>query len=324
LFKDRVRITAVSGKGGDGCVSFRREKYIPKGGPDGGDGGRGGDVIAVADPSMDDLSHLRTGKTYRADNGKPGSGSRKHGRDGEPLILTVPVGTSIYEDETDAHMADLSSEGTQVVIAGGGRGGRGNVHFATSTDRAPRRRETGNPGRRVKLRLEYVPSADVCIVGAPNSGKSTLLAALTSARPRIADYPFTTRVPALGVFTDREGRTLKIMELPAIVEGSHEGKGFGDRWMRYAGKSRLILFLVDVREESHRALSRLLLNELSIFDRSIIEKPILLVLNKTDLLQESHKLPIEVKKGIPVLRVSLKTGEGLDELKTAMVRMLEL
>jgi len=323
LYRDRISITAVGGKGGDGCVSFRREKYIPKGGPDGGDGGRGGDVTVRVDPSLDDLSHLRNGRTYRAESGGAGSGAKKHGRNGERLRLTVPVGTTVYTEKDDIPLVEMGVSEEEVVVAKGGRGGKGNVHFATSTDRAPRRREKGANGQRARLRLEFLPAVDVCIIGRPNSGKSTLLAALTKAKPRIADYPFTTRIPALGVMACKTGRTVKMMELPAIIEGSHEGKGLGDRWMGHVARCRLVLIIVDVREEVRLSASRLLLNELFRFDRSIMRKPRILALNKVDLVSEGGK-SVDVSEEKRVVRLSLRTGTGLDELKEAIFELLEV
>lgn len=323
MYRDRVRITVVGGRGGDGCVSFRREKYIPKGGPDGGDGGRGGNVTVRVDASSDDLSHIRPGSTFRAENGKPGGAGNKHGREGEPLRLTVPEGTCVYDDETDKLIAQMGEQEEGVLVAKGGRGGRGNLHFTTSTDRTPRKREIGTQGRRVRLRFEYLPSIDVCVIGLPNAGKSTLLSRLSSAGPRIADYPFTTRLPALGTFTDGETRNVTVMELPAIVRGSHEGKGFGERWLGHTRRARLLLFLVDISSQEYRDAYSLLIGEVSSFDQEILSKPQILVYNKTDLLEKKPQLPeISNKEVTAVQTVSLKTGEGVDELKATIARLL--
>jgi GTP-binding protein len=322
LYRDRIKLTAVGGKGGDGCISFRREKYVPKGGPDGGDGGRGGDVIIRLDHSLDDLSHLRAAKVYRAENGRPGSGAKRHGKDGQHLLLDVPSGTSIYKDEESVLIAEVSTPKDKIVVAKGGKGGKGNIHFATSTDRAPRRRERGAPGQRVKLTLEYVPAVDVCIVGRPNSGKSTLLSALTSARPKIADYPFTTTTPTLGVLRDEKGRSVKMMELPALVKGSAVGREFGHRWMKYARKCTLLLFIVDVREEVEHGVYSLLLEELSSFDRSVLKKPRILALSKIDE-GGREKLDADRDRQYPVVRVSFKTGEGVKRLREIILRMLK-
>jgi GTP-binding protein len=317
-------IQACGGRGGDGCISFRREKYVPKGGPDGGDGGRGGDVVLTVDPSLDDLSHLRAGKIYRAENGRPGSGSRKHGKDGQTLLVRVPAGTCVYKDEGQTLMADLDSEVTDVLVAKGGRGGRGNVHFATSTDRAPRRREKGEVGQEVSLTLEYLPAVDVCIIGRPNSGKSSLLSSLTSARPKVADYPFTTTTPTLGIMRDESGLSVKMMEVPAVVRDSKKGKGLGNRWMKYLRKCRLLLFTVDVREELRHPVFRLLLGELADFDESILKKSRLLVLTKIDQVPGWEE---KVEKGRhgqdPVVGVSFETAEGKGKLRETILRMLE-
>lgn len=323
MYRDRVRITVVGGRGGDGCVSFRREKYVPKGGPDGGDGGRGGDVIVTVDTSSDDLSHIRSGSTGRAENGKPGGAGNKHGRYGEPLKLAVPEGTHVYNDERDKLIAQMGEQEKEVLVARGGRGGRGNLYFATSTDRTPRKREKGTQGRRVRLRLEYLPAVDVCIIGLPNAGKSTLLSRLSSARPKIAEYPFTTRLPALGTFIDEESRKVTVMELPAIVEDSHGGKGFGERWMGHMRRARLLLFLIDISSKKYRDAYDLLIGEVSSFDQVLLNKLQVLVLNKTDLLKEEPQLPeIQNKKVAAVQTVSLKTGEGVSDLKTTITRLL--
>ncbi len=323
MYRDRVRITVVGGKGGEGCVSFRREKYVPKGGPDGGDGGRGGNVEIEVDRSRDDLSHLRAGKTYRAENGRPGSGGKKHGRDGSMLVLAVPEGTSIYNDETGALIADMSSGQERLVVVHGGRGGRGNLHFATSTDRAPRKKESGKEGSRARLRLEYVPEVDVCLIGRPNSGKSSLLSSLSSAKPRVADYPYTTVVPTLGTFKSPSGRMVKIMELPAIEEGSHDGRGLGRRWMNHVKRSRILLFLVDITIQKKTDVYSTLLAEISAFDRSFLKKPRILVLNKIDLLgDEDEDVELDQKEAVPIHRVSLKTGKGVAGLRAGILKTL--
>lgn len=318
-----MRITVVGGRGGDGCVSFRREKYIPKGGPDGGDGGRGGDVIVIVDTSSDDLSHIRSGGTVRAKNGNPGGAGNKHGREGEPLKLTVPEGTYVYNDENDELIAQMGGEEKEVLVARGGRAGRGNLHFATSTDRTPRKREKGTQGRRVRLRLEYLPAVDVCIIGFPNAGKSTLLSRLSSAKPKIAEYPFTTSLPALGTFIDEEIRNVTVMELPAIVKGSHKGKGFGERWLGHMRKAKTLLFLVDISSQKYRDVYNLLIEEVASFDQGLLSKPRILVLNKTDLLEKKPQLPeLSNKKVAAIQTLSLKTGEGVDDLKATITRLL--
>jgi GTP-binding protein len=323
LYRDRVRITIAAGKGGEGCVSFRREKYVPKGGPDGGDGGRGGNVEIEVDGSHDDLSHLRPGKTYRAENGGPGSGSKKHGRDGDTLILTVPEGTSIYNDETGELIAGLFSEDERLVAARGGRGGRGNLHFATPTDRAPRKKENGREGGRVRLRLEYTPEVDVCLIGRPNSGKSSLLSSLSSAKPKVADYPYTTVVPILGTFRSPGGRIVKMMELPAIEKGSHGGRGLGRRWMSHVMRSQILLFLVDITVQKRTNVYSTLLAEISAFDRSVLEKPRILVLNKMDLLgDEDEELELNRDMAVPIHRISLRTGKGVEDLRAGILKML--
>jgi len=310
----------VGGNGGDGCISFRREKYIPKGGPDGGDGGRGGDVRVRVESSLDDLSHLRPGSTFRAEDGRPGSGGNKQGRDGEPIVISVPEGTCVYRDQDNTLITDMSGSMSEVLVARGGRRGRGNLHFATATDRTPRKREKGFQGKRVSLRLEYVPSVDVCIIGRPNAGKSSLLSCLSSAKPKIADYPFTTRVPALGTLLTSGGHRLKLMELPAIVKGAHDGKGFGERWLGHARRAKLLLFLVDVTSEGYEGAYRTLLDEVSIFDEAILEKKQVVVFNKIDLLKGKPKKP-DID-GDRIVLVSLKTGEGVQALKATIAELI--
>lgn len=323
LYRDRVKITVAGGKGGDGCVSFRKEKFIPKGGPDGGDGGRGGDVVVRVDPSLDDLSHIRPGGTFKAEDGRPGAGGNKQGRDGRPLVVTVPEGTCIYRDQDNALIAEMSGGKRELLVARGGRRGRGNLHFASATDRTPRKREKGSQGKRIRVRLEYVPPVDVCIIGRPNVGKSSLLSSLSSARPKIADYPFTTIVPALGMLLTSSGQGLKLMELPAIIMGSRDGKGFGERWLEHARKAGLLLFLVDATSEDCRDAYRTLLAEVSAFDETLARKKQVLVVNKIDLLKGRPEKPdIEEDRVDAVVLVSLKTGEGVQDLKATITRLI--
>ncbi len=246
LFVDEVTIHVRGGKGGDGCLSFRREKFVPKGGPDGGDGGHAGSVFLVAKAGVDTLLDLAGRHHYHAQNGQPGSGANCSGRNGKDLFVTVPVGTLIYDADTGRLLKDLVDDGQQVRVAAGGRGGRGNARFASSTHQAPREFEHGTKGRERTLRLELKLIADVGFVGLPNAGKSTLLSRLTRARPKIADYPFTTRQPYLGIMELPGYRRVVLADLPGLIEGAHEGVGLGDAFLRHVERTRVILHLIDL------------------------------------------------------------------------------
>jgi GTP-binding protein len=323
VYRSEVKIRAKAGRGGNGCISFRREKFIPTGGPDGGDGGRGGDVIFKADTSLDSLSHMRPGKVFKAEAGKPGSGGNKHGKDGQALVISLPEGTAIYYDDvSESLIADLVGAKSEVTVARGGRGGRGNQRFARSTDQAPRKSESGEEGEEVRLRLEFIPIVDVCILGGPNSGKSSLLSILTSAKPRIADYPFTTVVPVVGTFSDEDGRTITIMELPAIIPGSRDGKGFGKKWLKHIERAKVLLFVVDASTEDWREGFRMLLGEVSSLSESALEKPRIVVANKIDLIEGRHGRRRIEGDSAPVVPVSSKTGQGTGDLISEVRKLL--
>jgi len=245
MFVDEARISVTGGDGGNGCASFRREKFVPKGGPDGGDGGGGGSVLLAADPELNTLLPFRYRTIFKAERGRHGEGALRTGRSGHDLEIKVPVGTLVFDAEGDALLADLAHAQDRVVVARGGRGGRGNARFATSTNRAPRRSDPGTEGEHRSLRLELKLLADVGLVGFPNAGKSTLLSRISAARPKIADYPFTTLAPLLGVARVGEDRTLVVADIPGLIEGAHEGAGLGDRFLRHIERCRVLLHLVD-------------------------------------------------------------------------------
>ncbi len=325
MFRDRIEIEVTAGRGGDGVVSFFREKFIPKGGPDGGDGGRGGSVYLRASEHVDSLAKVSR-RHYKAAPGAHGQGGTRHGRAGEDLYIEVPLGTRVFDAETGELLADLVEPGQTVLVARGGEGGRGNAAFASPTRQAPRFAEAGLPGERRRLRLELLSLADVGLVGYPNAGKSSLLAALTRARPKVADYPFTTLTPNLGVVEDEEGmRRFTLADIPGIIEGASEGKGLGLEFLRHVARTRGLLFVLDASEDPEAALGTLL-REVKAYDPALLRRPALVALNKVDLLEEGEaELWAEelARFGFPVVPISAKTGEGLPALKEALFALLE-
>jgi len=310
---DRARIHVVAGRGGDGCVSFRREKYVPKGGPDGGDGGQGGSVSLQVDPHVRTLLDCREAPRYRADSGRAGSGNNRTGKDGEDLVIKVPPGTVVKDAESGATLADLVDIGTLWVAASGGRGGRGNARFATSTHQAPRRADDGELGQERWLELELKLIADLGLVGLPNAGKSTLLSRVTRARPRIADYPFTTLEPHLGIVVRDPERQFVVADLPGLIEGAHAGKGLGLEFLRHVERTRALAFLLDVTRPSPRDDLRLLENELSRYSAALSEKPRLVALTKADLLPPDEHSGAAERAGLPeAILISAQSGEGME------------
>lgn len=292
-FIDEATIEVHAGKGGDGSAAFRREKYIPKGGPAGGDGGRGGNVYAVADRNVNTLVEYRFARIHRAKNGENGQGSDCYGAAGDDITLTLPVGTVVHDGETGALVADLAHHGQRVVLAQGGRGGLGNLHFKTSTNRAPRQFTRGELGESKRLRLELRVLADVGLLGLPNAGKSTFIRAVSAARPKVADYPFTTLHPHLGVVRADETRSFVIADIPGLIEGASEGAGLGHQFLRHLARTRLLLHLVDVAPLEDDADpvdgARAIVEELRKYDEALYRKPRWLVLNKIDLLPEEER-----------------------------------
>ena len=293
MFIDRVKIRVSGGHGGNGVTAFRREKFVPRGGPSGGEGGKGGDVWLVADTGVNTLLHLRYNPEHHADRGRHGEGSNRSGREGEDIIVRVPVGTQVYDAETGDLMCDLAEEGQRWLAAKGGRGGFGNSHFATSTNRAPRYHQEGSPGEEHEFQLELKLLADVGLVGFPNAGKSTLISTISAAKPKIADYPFTTLEPHLGVVDLGDYRTFVVADIPGLIEGAHEGAGLGDRFLRHVERTKLLLHLVDVSSASGRdavgdyeAINR----ELLAYDPQLAERPQIVVATKIDALDEPERL----------------------------------
>jgi len=323
MFIDYVKIFCKGGDGGNGCVSFRREKYVPRGGPDGGDGGKGGDVVLVADPHLLTLYDLRLHPHLRGERGRHGQGSGRHGRSGRDLVVHVPVGTIVREG--DRVLADLCRPGQRFVVARGGRGGRGNARFASPTNRAPRHCEPGETGEERTVVLELKLIADVGLVGLPNAGKSTLLSRLTAATPKIAPYPFTTRQPALGVLEHGFDRRLIIADIPGLIEGAHRGAGLGDRFLRHIERTNLVLHIVAIPSEGEpfeKILDdyKAVREEIRSYSEKLAEKPEIVAINKVDLLK-AEKEREELEKilrshfGDDFLLISALEGIGLKELK---------
>ena len=322
-FRDVLDITVQAGRGGDGGLSFLRLKYVPKGGPDGGHGGDGGSVVLRAVDDITSLDKLVGRTTFKAESGKQGEGRERAGRTGADLVIEVPVGTRATDRDTGEVVADLVAVGQEAVVARGGKGGRGNASFATSPRRAPRFAERGTPGESRRLRLELMVIADVGLVGYPNAGKSSLLAALSAARPAIADYPFTTLSPNLGV-VERGHDRLTMADIPGIIEDAHLGKGLGLDFLRHVSRTRLLAFVVDASEAPEDAL-RALRHELREYDPGLLERPALLVVNKVDLVDDAERERLErelTRAGVPVVFVSATRGDGLDELKDALFDLL--
>jgi GTP-binding protein len=320
-FVDEVRVRVEAGDGGRGCVSFRREKYVPRGGPNGGDGGDGGDVVLCVDPGLSTLLDLSYPQHLRAGRGEHGRGKDQHGSRGADLVLRVPPGTLVWDGETDELLADLRAPGERAVVARGGRGGRGNAHFATPTNRAPRRAESGLPGDRRELRLELRVLADAGLVGFPNVGKSTLIRAVSAARPRVADYPFTTLVPHLGVVRVDEEASFVLADVPGLIEGAHAGHGLGTRFLRHLARTAVLVHLLDVSGLTGRdplADFDAINHELAQASPALVAKPQIVVAGKLDLAEARARLPAAraafAARGIELRGVSGATGEGAVEL----------
>jgi GTP-binding protein len=325
-FLDEALITVRSGDGGRGCVSFRREKYEPKGGPDGGDGGEGGHVFMRASEGLQSLTPFRFQKHFRAQNGRPGQGKSRTGRDGKHIVVEVPVGTTVYDDETGEALADLTRDGQEICLLEGGRGGKGNQHFATSTHRTPRMAQPGLPGVQKTLRLSLKHLADVGLIGLPNAGKSTLLSRLTTARPKIDRYPFTTLIPNLGAMTLDEDRTLTLADIPGLIQGASRGKGLGHRFLKHIERTRLLLHVLDITYGPKQDILEdfaVVQKELERYSPVLAERDQIVVINKIDLHgPEQRKIPalkgaLE-KVGLQTYAVSALTGKGLDALKKAL------
>lgn len=339
MFVDEARIAVKAGDGGNGCVAFRREKYVPRGGPSGGDGGQGGSVYLEANPNDNTLLRYRYNREFKADRGRHGEGSNCTGVSGDDLILQVPVGTLIYDQQNDEVLADLRKPGQRVLVAQGGKGGRGNQHFAKPWHQAPREKDEGQPGEERLLRLELKLLADVGLVGFPNAGKSTLISVISAARPKIANYPFTTLEPNLGVVNadggtgghgTELGRTFVVADLPGLIEGASEGAGLGTRFLKHVERTRLLVHLIDTSDTAEMdpvKAFEIIIGELAAFSETLTHKPVIVVATKLDastdrtMLEELEKFC--KKKGIEFQAISAATGEGVKELVRGMADALD-
>jgi len=322
VFIDEARILVKAGDGGNGCLAFRREKYVPRGGPSGGDGGRGGDVSMVSTEHQNTLLQFRFNPEHKAQRGRHGEGSNRTGAEGQSIELQVPVGTVVYDEATGERLHDFTTAGERIVVARGGRGGKGNARFATSTHQAPTEHEPGKPGEELRLRLELKLLADVGLVGFPNAGKSTLISRISAAHPKIADYPFTTLEPQLGVVSMDDFRSFVVADIPGLIEGAHLGHGLGVQFLRHIERTRLLAHLVDVSESSGRepaADFATVMAELASFSEELAAKPMILVATKMDAAQDPARVEslrqIAKQRGLPFFQISSVTGQGLDELR---------
>lgn len=323
MFVDEVRVYLKAGSGGHGALSFRREKYVPRGGPDGGDGGRGGDIICVVNPGETTLARYRANRRHLAESGGNGEGSNRHGSDGDDIVLQVPPGTVVRREDGSV-VRDLRLPGERVLVARGGRGGRGNARFATSRDQAPRLAERGEPGDEGWYTFELRLVADIGLIGVPNAGKSTLLRRLTNAKPKVGDYPFTTIDPEIGI-TERDGHGLVVADLPGLIAGAHEGRGLGHRFLRHASRCRAFVHVVDAAGDDPVQDLRTVRAEIELYDRELMRRPFVVAANKLDLPDGRTRLGEIVaaaeELGAKVMGISAASGEGLSELQTEIFRL---
>jgi len=328
LFIDNAKIRIKSGDGGNGCISFRREKYVPRGGPNGGDGGCGGNVIFKADSSLNTLIDFKYRRQYKAGSGKHGMGGDKTGKNGDDVVIKVPCGTIIKEVPSGRILCDLTCHGEEFVAAKGGRGGRGNAHFATPTNQAPRIAEAGEKGEEKEIELELKLLADVGLVGLPNAGKSTLLSKISAAKPKIADYPFTTLNPILGIVKYKEFNSFVVADIPGLIEGAHTGKGLGIRFLKHIERTKVLVFLIDstliAEKKDKKEDYETLIRELGSFDESLLEKPRIVCFTKVDAIGDSEKKQLDkIKFGkTAALKISAVSGENLDKLKDELWRLI--
>jgi GTPase len=325
MFIDEVRILVKAGDGGNGCLAFRREKYVPRGGPSGGDGGRGGDVILVASVNQNTLLQFRFNPEHKAERGRHGEGSNRTGADGHSIEVEVPVGTLVFDEATGERLYDFAHAGGRFTVARGGKGGRGNARFATATHQAPTEHEPGRPGEEKRLRLELKLLADVGLVGFPNAGKSTLISRISAARPKIADYPFTTLEPNLGVVPLEGFRSFVVADIPGLIEGAHLGAGLGIQFLRHIERTRLLVHLVDVSDATGRDPVQdfeTVMNELASFGAGLAEKPMLVAASKIDAAQDPDRVEslrrLAASRSLPFFEISSVTGQGIEALKFAM------
>jgi len=321
MFIDYAKIHLTAGNGGSGCVSFRREKFIDKGGPNGGDGGKGGSIILAANKQLRTLQDYSYRREYKAKRGQHGMGSNCHGKKGLNIVLQVPLGTIVKNAETGEIITDFVSETQKFTIARGGRGGRGNARFATSTHQSPREWEVGQEGQDIWIELELKLIADIGLVGLPNAGKSTLLSRISKAKPKIADYPFTTLAPNLGIVSHYDYSNFVVADIPGLIEGAHSGKGLGIRFLKHIERTRALAYLIDISEEDVSGTLKTLENELSEYSPLLAKKPAVLVLTKTDIQQEEGP-DADIQTNLPLIKISAVRGDNLDKLKEMFRKLI--
>ncbi len=328
MFIDRAKIQVIAGDGGNGCLAFRREKFVPKGGPSGGDGGKGGDVFIECSDRVNTLLHFQYKRIFKAQRGRHGEGDKRHGKDGSDVIILVPPGTQVFREPEHEMVHDFARPGEIVKAAVGGRGGRGNARFANSTNQAPRRTEPGHPGEQVELSLSLKLIADVGLVGFPNVGKSTLISRISSAKPKIADYPFTTLVPHLGVVQVDDFRTFVVADIPGLIEGAHEGHGLGDQFLKHVERTKVLVHMIDVANDVRDPIAdfKAIVRELGLFNADLLNRKQLVVASKMDALAEPRKLSrlkgMCTRRKLPFLGISAVTGQGIKELIGTLDAML--
>jgi len=323
MFIDYVEIEITAGNGGHGCISFHREKFITKGGPDGGDGGKGGNIIAYAESNMTTLLDYRYKRKYKAPNGQPGAGALKSGKSGKDITLSLPVGTIIKDVETGQILYDLDQPGTTVVISKGGSGGKGNNHYKSPTNQTPRKAQDGFPGEVKKISLELKLLADIGLVGLPNAGKSTILASFSAARPKIANYPFTTLIPNLGIVKFREFKSCVMADIPGLIEGASKGKGLGHQFLKHIQRTALILYVIDINEENILETYQVLYKELENYDKNLSARPSMVVITKTDTVSESDLNSISKKLPDDYIYLSAVTRKGADKFLNELERAID-
>jgi GTPase len=329
LFIDRAKIQVIAGSGGNGCLAFRREKFVPKGGPSGGDGGRGGDVYLECSDRVNTLLHFQYKRLFKAPRGRHGEGDNRYGKDGEDITILIPPGTQVFREPEHTLIHDFGVIGERLKVAAGGKGGRGNAHFATSTNQAPRRVEPGIPGQDVELSLSLKLIADVGLVGYPNGGKSTLISRISSAKPKIADYPFTTLVPHLGVVKLEDFRSFVVADIPGLIEGAHAGHGLGDQFLKHIERTRVLVHIIDISNAERDPITayKNIVKELALFNRDLLERKQLVVATKTDVLDDPKRLTrlkaMCTRRKLPFLSLSAVTGTGIKELIGVLDTMLQ-
>jgi GTP-binding protein len=330
VFIDRARIKVTAGGGGNGCMAFRREKFVPRGGPSGGDGGKGGDVYLECTDRVNTLLHFQYKRAFKAERGRHGEGSQRHGRDGEDIVLQVPPGTQAFKEPDHELLIDFAAPGERLLVAKGGTGGRGNARFATSTNQAPRRVEPGWPGEELELSLSLKLIADVGLVGFPNVGKSTLISRISAAKPKIADYPFTTLVPHLGVVALDDFHTFVVADIPGLIEGAHEGHGLGDQFLKHVERTKVLVHVIDVSATGRDPVAdyKTILRELTLFNEDLADRKQMVVASKIDVLEDAAKLSrlraMCTRRKIRCHGISSVTGEGIPELISLLAKMLGL